>query len=543
MADTVKVPSNINRDYLVSVDVKDSKVNSNDLMFYITDKKTSNIFIQLIINMSENELIKNYVILEDASNYKLTLNVIKPDNNVKRIEGKLLDEANAIFLFDLEEEHKDIIGVYKCELYVTCTVNSNEEASTSDSFKYTVKPSILNNLDEPIKQDTNYPILLDLIEDMKSVSGDVDTSKFATKDYVNEAIGNIEIGELDLSNYVTIKTLNESINNIELTPGPQGEAGAKGEKGDKGDNGTDGLTTSISVNGSTYTHVNGLITLPNYPEAGAGADIDLTPYAKTEDVPTKTSQLTNDSGFISSIPKEYVTETEIDSKGYLTEHQDLSNYATVSYLNERINEAQLSSGNSEALKGGSTGQVLSKVNSTDYNFQWIDPPSGGEESSWELITDISITEDVGVISQPFGKEFDELFIVFEARLVTDDTSGQSSISCSLNSSNFNKTIYPFTSPVIYVDQWRRFTAHVKRIKSSNLIEINYSDQNLYFNSLGDGTNPNAKNGDVKNSCYCTINNYDSTYKLSDIKIKASDLLLSSYTYNFMSTSRLIIYGK
>ena len=38
--------------------------------------------------------------------------------------------------------------------------------------------------------------------------------------------------------------------------------------------------------------------------------------ANKSDIPTKTSQLTNDSNFISSIPSEYVTETELESKGY-----------------------------------------------------------------------------------------------------------------------------------------------------------------------------------------------------------------------------------
>ena len=50
-------------------------------------------------------------------------------------------------------------------------------------------------------------------------------------------------------------------------------------------------------------------------------------------IPTKTSQLTNDSGFITSVPSEYVTETELNNKGYLTQHQDLSNYATKTQVN------------------------------------------------------------------------------------------------------------------------------------------------------------------------------------------------------------------
>ena len=44
-------------------------------------------------------------------------------------------------------------------------------------------------------------------------------------------------------------------------------------------------------------------------------------------VPTKTSDLTNDSGFITLIPSEYITETELETKGYLTEHQSLTDYA------------------------------------------------------------------------------------------------------------------------------------------------------------------------------------------------------------------------
>ena len=35
-------------------------------------------------------------------------------------------------------------------------------------------------------------------------------------------------------------------------------------------------------------------------------------------VPTKVSDLTNDSGFIKDIPLEYVTESELQAKGYLT---------------------------------------------------------------------------------------------------------------------------------------------------------------------------------------------------------------------------------
>ena len=50
------------------------------------------------------------------------------------------------------------------------------------------------------------------------------------------------------------------------------------------------------------------------------------------DIPSKTSDLVNDSGFLTQIPDEYITETELDAKGYLTEHQSLADYAKKSEL-------------------------------------------------------------------------------------------------------------------------------------------------------------------------------------------------------------------
>ena len=57
---------------------------------------------------------------------------------------------------------------------------------------------------------------------------------------------------------------------------------------------------------------------------------DLSGYAlKTEipTVPTNVSAFNNDVGYLTEIPTEYVTETELNSKGYLTEHQSLEGYA------------------------------------------------------------------------------------------------------------------------------------------------------------------------------------------------------------------------
>ena len=86
--------------------------------------------------------------------------------------------------------------------------------------------------------------------------------------------------------------------------GPKGDKGDTGAQGPQGEKGSDGLTTAVKVNGQTYTHSNGLITLPNYPT-----------------VPTNLSLLTNDAGFISStiIKSIMVVDTlpEVEVEGVL----------------------------------------------------------------------------------------------------------------------------------------------------------------------------------------------------------------------------------
>ena len=84
----------------------------------------------------------------------------------------------------------------------------------------------------------------------------------------------------------------------------------------------------------------------------SGKYADLTGHPT---IPTKTSQLTNDSnfltsvpseyvtetelnakGYLTSVPSEYVTETELNAKGYLTQHQDLSSYAKNSDIPTKV---------------------------------------------------------------------------------------------------------------------------------------------------------------------------------------------------------------
>lgn len=81
-------------------------------------------------------------------------------------------------------------------------------------------------------------------------------------------------------------------------------------------------------------------------------EADLSEYAKKSEiptVPTKTSQLTNDSNFLTAIPSEYVTETELNNKGYLTQHQSLEGYATKTYVDNAIANIDIPEGSGKKV--------------------------------------------------------------------------------------------------------------------------------------------------------------------------------------------------
>ena len=66
--------------------------------------------------------------------------------------------------------------------------------------------------------------------------------------------------------------------------GPQGIQGPQGPQGPKGDKGADGLTTSVTVNGTTYTQSSGNITLPYLLTTSTFDDFINEPFPYIDDV-------------------------------------------------------------------------------------------------------------------------------------------------------------------------------------------------------------------------------------------------------------------
>lgn len=193
---------NINRDYIVEVDVKNSTVSaSNNIMFYITDKNTSNIYFKLKIDEPESGgLVYTHGQKENSDDYKLVLRVIKPNDELKQINVTRRDKNSNIFIADLPADYTDYIGTYTCELFIKTDIvpeeggEPREEISTTNSFTYEVVASIANNLDGIIESDDRYPLFEDLMAQLKDM--DINgLDLYATQEYVkNHVSSKIWIG-------------------------------------------------------------------------------------------------------------------------------------------------------------------------------------------------------------------------------------------------------------------------------------------------------------------------------------------------------------
>lgn len=115
---------------------------------------------------------------------------------------------------------------------------------------------------------------------------------------------------------------------------------------------------------------------------GDGPDIDLSAYALKSDIPTEVSDLANDAG--------YVTESVVDSKiSAQLGNVDLSDYATITYVNQEINTIELTPG-PEGPQGpkGDKGDKGEQGPKGDKGEQGIQGPAGKDGTmSFEELTD------------------------------------------------------------------------------------------------------------------------------------------------------------
>lgn len=165
---------NIDKDYLITVDLKNTKVKSDKtIFFYNTDLNICNIFIKLICS-DEDKTIPDDLIVEFA--------VLKPETDeFKPLDATLISKEDLLYQVDLTTDYFDIIGTYKCEIRVSGTIENELKCFTSEEFDYVVRPNITAKLNKKIKNDKNLPILEKLIKDVKEVTNGINKDEIQMK--------------------------------------------------------------------------------------------------------------------------------------------------------------------------------------------------------------------------------------------------------------------------------------------------------------------------------------------------------------------------
>ena len=165
--------SNINRDYLLKLNVKTGTYQAPTIYFYNTDISTSNIYVQLIVH----ETLLDVTPIEQAENYKIKVNIIKPNNRIKVVNGELVNAVDSIFEFNLPSDCTNLSGTYYLEFMVTCDVNNEEERTTSFPGKYEVRKSILTGLISEIEDSEDSTTILDILSKLSDKFDDVRINK------------------------------------------------------------------------------------------------------------------------------------------------------------------------------------------------------------------------------------------------------------------------------------------------------------------------------------------------------------------------------
>lgn len=165
---------NIDKDYLITVDLKNTKVKSDKtIFFYNTDLNICNIFIKLICT-DEDKTIPEDLIVEFA--------VLKPETDeFKPLDATLISKEDLLYQVDLTTDYFDIVGKYSCEIRVSGTIENELKCFTSEEFDYVVKPNITAKLNKKIKNDKNLPVLEKLIKDVKEITDGINKNEIQMK--------------------------------------------------------------------------------------------------------------------------------------------------------------------------------------------------------------------------------------------------------------------------------------------------------------------------------------------------------------------------
>lgn len=159
----------LDRKDLLSADLMTRSITKEgSIKYYNTDKNVANIYMKLMAESPDGA--QKEVLVDEASNYTVTIDVIKPKTNqIRTVPGvlstDLTDETCAIWKFELGEDFTNQIGEVICQTYIK---NSTQNL-TMRYFAYTVEADKLTGLNAEIVTDPDLPILKELIKKVEEL--------------------------------------------------------------------------------------------------------------------------------------------------------------------------------------------------------------------------------------------------------------------------------------------------------------------------------------------------------------------------------------
>lgn len=337
--------SALDKFYDFTLNLPDAKLTSKTMSLCNIDRNVFNIYLTL------QEGKNNPILNADLSNYTVTMIVVKPKTKEYVEKVGVIDGSNDRLLFELGETFNDQIGSYKGEI----KVQNGDEVITSSSFAYTVTQSLISGLNAEIEANPDVEILRQLINEVKAAVGMTpeDPDSLLT-DYQKKTDETLTTTDKTIVGAINeLKTNSENIkghthaNKIALDKITDEKITSWDSKAE-GSHNHDAVyakKSEIPVVDVTKQYVD--------TELGKKSPIHEHPYLpNTTKIPTKVSELTNDSKFTTeAYVKNEIANAQLGGQGGV----DLSGYATKEDLKAKADKSELNNKvDKEVGKGLST---------------------------------------------------------------------------------------------------------------------------------------------------------------------------------------------
>lgn len=156
---------------------------TNNIKYIDIDKNIANIFLQ--IYREDNTGLKAYLTKEELDSFVGKMFLIKPvTNDFTEITGINTEEfksdnGGGVLRFIIPTEYTNRNGIVKCEIHI----NKDNELLASDRFVYNVKQSLVTQFNNSLLEDSDFPILQQLILEIQKDSNIDDTRISKTTTY------------------------------------------------------------------------------------------------------------------------------------------------------------------------------------------------------------------------------------------------------------------------------------------------------------------------------------------------------------------------